>query len=191
MQRPPLTEARDTGAAVSESRSGLGARLSVAAAAFLARKRVAGKRGPLSEKGIRHWQDATRPWREGEYANVALDLLDRRGLEDAILTRAASHPVSARDELQAFKAVLRYAQARGHVFESSLLAIEPVATPRHEGQALSADELEFMAAYAPSYAFRLVLLAGTSGNRIAEMFTLTDDHVDLAGRALTILATDA
>jgi integrase len=110
----------------------------------------------------------------------------RLALEDAILERAASHPVSARNELQALKAVLRYAQACGHGFESSLLAIEPVATPKHEGRALCAEELEFMAAYAPSYAFRLVLLAGTTGNRIAELFTLTDDRVDLAGRTLTI-----
>ncbi len=43
-------------------------------------------------------------------------------------------------------------------------------------------------AYAPSYAFRLVLLAGTTGNRINELFTLTDDRVDLAARTLTIPA---
>jgi integrase len=96
--------------------------------------------------------------------------------------------VSARNELQALKAVLRYAQARGHAIDSSLLGIESVATPKHEGCALSADELEFMAAYAPSYAFRLVLLAGTTGNRIAELFTLADDRVDLANRSLTIPA---
>jgi hypothetical protein len=35
--------------------------------------------------------------------------------------------------------------------------------------------LEFLASYAPSYAFRLVLLAGTTGNRINELFALTDD----------------
>jgi integrase len=162
--------------------------LAEAAESLLARKRVSGKRGPLREKGIRHWQDSTRPWREGEYAGLPLDLLDRRLLEDAILTRAASHPVSARNELQALKTVLRYAQARGHTFDVSLLTIEPVATPTHEGRALSADELEFLAAHAPSYAFRLVLLAGTTGCRINELFALVDDRIDLVGRTLTIPA---
>lgn len=157
-----------------------------AAESLLARKRVAGKRAPLTAKGIRHWQDATRPWREGDYASLPLDLLDRRAIEDAILARAAARPVSARNELQALKATLNYSQARGHHFDPALLTIEPVATPTHEGRALSADELEFLAAYAPSYAFRLVLLAGTTGNRINELFTLTDDRVDLAGRTLTV-----
>ncbi len=104
------------------------------------------------------------------------------------MTRAASRPVSARNELQALKAVLRYAQARGFTFDAALLTVEPVATPSHEGRALSAEELEFIVAYAPSYAFRLVLLAGTTGNRINELFTLTDDRVDLAARTLTIPA---
>jgi integrase len=66
--------------------------------------------------------------------------------------------------------------------------IEPVAIPAHEGRALSADELEFLAAYAPSYGFRLVLLAGTTGNRIDELFTLTDDRVDVSGKTITIPA---
>jgi hypothetical protein len=33
-----------------------------------------------------------------------------------------------------------------------------------------------------------VLLAGTTGNRVNELFTLTDDRVDLVGRTLTISA---
>jgi integrase len=162
--------------------------LAEASESFLARKRVTGKRGPLSQKGVLHWEHATRPWRDGDYSSLPLDLLDRRALEDAILERAASHPVSARNELQALKATLRYAQARGCIFDASLLSIEPVATPAHEGRALSADELEFLAAYAPSYAFRLVLLAGTTGNRINELFTLTDDRVDLAAKTIAIPA---
>ena len=162
--------------------------LAEATDALLVRKRIAGKRGPLSEKGLRHWQDATRPWRQGEYASFPLDLLDRRSLEDAILARAAEHPVSARNELQALKAALRYAQARGHGFDSAILMIEPVTIPAHEGRALSAYELEFLVAYAPSYAFRLVLLAGTTGNRINELFTLTDDRVDVASKTITIPA---
>jgi len=108
--------------------------------------------------------------------------------EDILLARAAARPVSARNELQALKATLRYAQARGHVFDPSLLTIEPISTPNHEGRALSVSELEFLASHAPSYAFRLVLLAGTTGNRISELFTLTDDRVDLRNRMLVIRA---
>lgn len=160
--------------------------LAEAAESLIARKRVSGRRGPLRPKGIRHWEDSTRPWREGAYSSLPLDLLERRPIEDAILTRAAEHPFAARNELQALKATLRYAQARGHAFDVSLLTIEPVATPPHEGRALSADELEFLVAYAPSYAFRLVLLAGTTGNRIGELFTLTDDRVDIRGRTIEI-----
>jgi integrase len=162
--------------------------LAEASESFLARKRISGKRGPLSPKGILYYEHSSRPWREGQFSSLPLDLLDRGSIEDAVLERASKHAVSARNELQILKAILLYAQGRGHRFDPALLTIEPVATPRHEKRALSADELEFLAAYAPSYAFRLVLLAGTTGNRINELFTLTDDRVDLANRTLTIPA---
>lgn len=70
--------------------------LAEAAESLLARKRVSGKRGPLSPNGIKHWEDSTRPWREGPYASLPLDLLERRRIEDAVLARAAAHPTSAR-----------------------------------------------------------------------------------------------
>ena len=127
-----------------------------AANSLLARKRVSGKRGPLRPKSLRHWEDSTRPWREGEYAELPLDLLDRGLLEDAVLDRAAAHPTSAKNELQALKAVLRYAQSRGFTLDPALLTIEPIVPPKRKGRALSAYQLEFMVAYAPSYGFRLV-----------------------------------
>src|SRR5439155_1458070 len=44
--------------------------LAEAAESLLARKRVSGKRGPLTPKGIRHWEDSLKPWREGDYSQV-------------------------------------------------------------------------------------------------------------------------
>src|SRR5262249_5278014 len=42
------------------------------------------------------------------------------------------------------------------------------------------DQLELMAAKAPEYARGLLLYTGTAGHRIGEVFTLTEDRVDLA-----------
>jgi hypothetical protein len=81
--------------------------LAEAAESLLVRKRVAGRRGPLTSKGIRHWEDATRPWRDRDFADVPLDLLRRSDVEDILLARAAARPVSARNELQALKAMPR------------------------------------------------------------------------------------
>lgn len=158
--------------------------LAEAAAELLARKQIGGRRGKLRANGLKHWRLALRPWMEGEHAHVPLSLLRRARLEDAVLARAAQYPTTAKNELEALKAVLRYAGARGASFDLGILTIQPVAVERRKRRALTADELEFLADHAPAYAQRLILFLGTTGMRCGEAFTLTDDRLDLtAGTA--------
>lgn len=154
--------------------------LAEAAAALLERKQIGGRRGKLRANGLKHWRLALRPWMEGEHAHVPLSLLRRARLEDYVLARAAQYPTTAKNELEALKATLRYAGARGASFDLGILTIQPVIVERRRRRALTTDELEFLAAHAPAYAQRLILFLGTTGMRCGEAFTLTDDRVDLA-----------
>jgi integrase len=160
-----------------------------AADALLARKRTTVSRKTkrrLRQTGIAWWERALRPWREGEFADMPLSLLRRDRVEDAILARVLAAPKSGRDELDALKATLRHAGGRGARFELALLEIErPALTPRKR-VALDVADLELLAESAPAYAYRMLLFAGTVGNRVGELFTLADDRVDLAGAAIFI-----
>jgi len=162
-----------------------------AADALLARKRTTVSRKTkrrLRQSGIDWWERALRPWREGEFAELPLSLLRRDRVEDAILQRMLAAPKSGRDELDALKATLRHAGGRGARFDLALLEIErPALTPRKR-IVLNVAELELLAESAPVYARQMLLFKGTVGNRIGELFTLTDDRVDLAGAAVFIPA---
>jgi integrase len=103
------------------------------------------------------------------------------------LTRAALHPVAARNELEALKAALRYAAGRGSQFPLALLAIEPVRFDRgRRGTALTLDELDYFCRYAAAHLRHTFHLLGTIGLRVSEALALRDEHVDLHGLALRI-----
>lgn len=160
-----------------------------AAESLLVRKRTAISRKTkrrLRDSGIEWWDRATRPWREGRYALVPLSLLRRDLIEDDMLDRAAKHPKTARDELNGLKAILRYAGARGASFDPALLTIEPIPAVKRRRRALSVEQLELLASVAPEYAQRMLLFLGTTGLRIGESFSLTDDRVDLAEAVIFI-----
>jgi integrase len=157
--------------------------LAEATLAFLARKQVSGRGRRLRPRGLEHWGRSCKPWLEGEHGGLPLRLLRRQRLEQTILTRAATAPTAARNELQALKAILRYAADPD--LDQSILTIEPIAVDARTRRALSVDELELLAGHAPEYARRMILLLGTTGLRIGEAFTLTDERLDLhAGSAL-------
>jgi integrase len=151
--------------------------LAEATDAFLARKRVSGRGRTLRHRGLEHWQRATQPWRTGEHAATPLPMLRRDRLERTVLERAAAAPTSARNELQALKAILRYTADPS--VDPAILTIEPIAVTPRRRRALTVDELELLAGCAPDYARRMLLLNGTAGFRIGELFTLTDDRLDL------------
>jgi integrase len=157
--------------------------LAEATLAFLARKQVSGRGRRLRPRGLEHWGRSCKPWLEGEHGGLPLRLLRRQRLEQTILTRAATAPTAARNELQALKAILRYAADPD--LDQSILTIEPIAVDARTRRALSVDELELLAGHAPEYARRMILLLGTTGLRVGEAFTLTDERLDLhAGSAL-------
>lgn len=166
-------------------------RLRQACEALLARKSATVSRKTKRElrpRGVEWWVRVTRPWREGEYAEVPLSLLRRSSIEDTFLARAKLTAKTAVDELYGLKASLRYAGERGAMFDQAILTIEPVARVKRQRHALAADELSFLARYAPDYAQRFVLFKGVVGNRIMELFTLTEDRVDLNGATIFIPA---
>jgi integrase len=165
--------------------------LRAAADQLLVRKRTAVSRKTrrrLRRRGIEWWERATRPWREGPFADFPLELLPRSPLEDAILARAAVTPKSARDELAGLLATLRYAGSRGASFDPALLTIERLPASTRARLALTVAEIDLLVRFTPAYAKRLVLFKSTVGNRISELFTLTDDRADLRDRTITIPA---
>lgn len=162
-----------------------------AAEALVVRKRTTVSRKTkrrLRKSGIEWWERATRPWREGEFADLPLSLLRRDRVEDAILARAMMVPKTARDELDGLKATLRYAGGRGVGFDPALLTIERPATEPRRRVALTVAQLDLLAACAPAYATRMLLFKGTVGSRIGELITLTDDRVDLGEQTIFVAA---
>ena len=160
--------------------------LRAAADAYLAKARVTNGRAPRTIDGL---ERSCKPWRDGLFADRPLDLLRRAEIEDEILARAAEHPTSARNELQAIKGILNYAAERdGAKFDPAILLIERIAVQPRRRKAIEVGPLELLAESAPVYARSLVLLKGTAGFRINELFTLTDDRVDLAGARIFIPA---
>ena len=154
-----------------------GRTLAEGADALLKHKRISGRNRKLRARGVEHWARSLKPWREGEHASTPLTLLSRQQVESTILDRALEAPTAARNELQALKAVIR-AEANPGI-DQSILTIEAIAVEPRQRRALSLDELDLLAACAPEYARRLLLLKGTAGFRIGELFTLTDARLDL------------
>jgi integrase len=150
--------------------------LAEATEAFLTRKQVSGRGRKLRARGLEHWQRSCKPWLEGDHAGTPLRLR-RQTLERACTARAAVAPTAARNELQALKAVLRYAAEPD--LDQSILTIEAIAVDPRTRRALAVEELELLAEQAPLYARRMLLLLGTTGLRCGEAFSLTDDRLDL------------
>jgi integrase len=152
---------------------------------LLARKQVDG----LSGRGLEHWQRSCVFWRGQRFARMPLRLLDVTTVENAHLTRAAKHPTAAKHELEAIKAALRYAAGRGSQFQLALLEIQPLRIRRQpKGTALTLEQLDFFCRYAVEHQRRALQLLGTVGLRISELCGLSDEMVDLPGRALHLPA---
>ena len=159
-------------AAASTSRT-----LAEASEGLLKHKRLAGRTGSLRARGVEHWERALKPWLEGEHAQTPLTLLSRQTVEATILDRALAAPTAARNELQALKTVIRAEPTA----DQTILAIPAIDVEPRRRKALTIDELDLLAACAPEYGRRMILLKGTAGFRIGELFTLTDDRLDLHG----------
>ena len=177
-----LEKLREGGFAVARGAGASGQTVRQAGEALLLRKSTLVSRKTkrkLREGGIEWWRRITKPWVQGDYADLPLSLLHRADVEDLIMLRASEHPKAANDELYGLKAILRYAGTRGGQYDHGILEIEPIAQIRRVRRSLDVAELEFLASHAPDYAERLLLFLGTAGLRIKEAFTLTDDRIDL------------
>jgi integrase len=151
---------------------------------FERKKSMGGKRGPLRQAGVRHYQDCVRPWEP--LRDTPIPTLRRREVEDHVAARAAVAPTAARNELQFLKAALRAAQSRGQQVDIGIFEIDPIRVEAREGQALDYEELLTLASWLPERIQRIVLFCGTTGLRFTEAVTLTDDRVDLEASMIFI-----
>lgn len=154
-------------------------------AGYIARKRsMGGRRGQLRPRSIEFLERSARFWEP--LAEMPVSLLRRPRIEDLLSVRAGEHPRSARNELELLKAVLREARDRGQRVDESLFRIPSVWHHERDGVALTVDELDELASWAPDYIRRIVAFAGTSGARASELFTLTDRQLDLRAATMTV-----
>ena len=63
--------------------------------------------------------------------------------------------------------------------DERILAIEPIRHVAREGVALTPDQLNVLASVMPERLRRLVLLGGTIGARASELYTLSEDQLEL------------
>lgn len=142
----------------------------------------------LSERTLEAWEAQLRPWREGALGDLPVSLLRADTVRRIVVGRAAKAPTAAKHELEGIKAALLEAERGGAEIASAILRIEPVVTEPAPLHAFTADELEWLAGFAPAYARDQILFLGTSGMRQGEAWTLTTDRVDLRGRRVFIPA---
>lgn len=125
-----------------------------------AKRTRGGKRGPLSERGLKFWTDSVRPWagelrEDGErkfssrdglperqrwsaarddqgrlLAEFPLSTLSLLDVEPYIDGRAEEARNVAAYEAQGLKAILRFARRHGARFDDRLLELEPIAIPK-------------------------------------------------------------
>lgn len=151
------------------------------------RKALGGRRGKLRPRSVEFIERSLAIWKaDARLAGTKLPVLRRADIEDMIARRAAAHPRSAKNELEALKAVLRDARARGHRVDPLLLEIPAIGHEPREGRALTVDELYELASWFPEHVKRLVLLAGQVGARQHYWFGLTDRMLDLDNAAINV-----
>jgi len=152
---------------------------------LLERKRtVGGKRGKLRPRSIEWYEASTAPW--APLRDVLVPSLRRKQVEDHIVKRAATAPVAARNELQVAKQALKVAESRGQMVDKAIFDIDPVSHETAEGQALTVDELNALAAWHPERVKRMILFVGTVGLRFTEAVNMRASWVDLDGGTVLI-----
>jgi integrase len=138
---------------------------------------------------LRFYEQSSKIWQE--FAQVPVARLRRAEVEDFIAARAAERPRAAKNELEHLKRVLRDARDRGQRVSEAVLAIPHVRHVPREGWALTAVELYELASWVPEHSKRLVLLAGTVGQRERVWFEMTDDQLDVRAGTLTVRCEQA
>jgi integrase len=138
---------------------------------------MGGKRGKLRPSGIDWYQDSLKAW--APLRDRLVPALRRATIEDHVIARAAVAPVAARNELQVLKAALRRAESRGQRVDPSIFDIPAIVHEAREARALTIDELDEIASWMPEHIKRVVLFTGLVGLRFMEVFTLTDEQVNL------------
>jgi integrase len=151
--------------------------------AFLKRLRAGDSRSPRT---IEFYERSAAAW--APFWQAAVSALRRKAVEDHLVTRAATHPRSAKNELELLKRVLNDAKARGQRVDPQVLGIPPIAHLARRGRALTVIELYELASWFPENVSRLVVAAGLVGARQNVWFNLTEELVNVRAGTLTVPA---
>lgn len=159
--------------------------LSDALRGYVHRWRV--KTNPAPRSIERRWEQVRALEKSGLGPRL-LSELPYADVEDALVARAAKHPVAARGEGELLKRALRDAHRRGQSFDPNLLLFDSISTPSREGVALTVDELQRLGSWFPEQVRYFPEIVGSIGLRLMEALQLTDDQIDLERGTLYIPA---
>jgi integrase len=112
--------------------------------------------------------------------------LRRAQVEDLIAEVALRAPRQAQQAHGLVKQALRAARARGQTVDDAILEMRPPRYESREPRFLTLDELYELAARIPDGQRRIVTVAGLTGMRQGELFSLLDADVDLAGKVVWV-----
>jgi integrase len=211
--RDELVARRDAGDRSTRPRSTYDPTLAAACATLLVEQQGRHRAGELTDAGLDHYRQATLVWREPAivprhgapfaaghdpadprrrpFCEQRLSELDPAGVARYLHRhRRAQAATSARNERQVLDKVLALAAVDGAQFDAGLRAIEPVPGPRRDRTrvAYATDELDLLVACAPAYGARMLHLAATVGLRVNELWTLTEERVDLEAATVFVPA---
>lgn len=142
---------------------------------------------PLSQGGLEWWHRILKPWREGEWATIPVDLLPASRIRRALRLRQLERPKAGADEQLGLEAALRLARREGARPTEQLLELEPPAKRQvRERRALEQAEVDLLVASAPPAYGRLIALQATVGNRIGELLLAAPKDVSLERGTLTV-----
>lgn len=143
---------------------------------------------PLSTKTRKAIARRLDFWTDGSLGSVPVAWLNRGKVEDAYTAVAADRPSEAAALRRELLNVLEWAQARGEPIPPALLAVPSIPVSPRERQALTAAEVDVLAAHAPAYARDTVRFLAAVGGRQTETFLAEPSWFDLKARTWTVPA---
>jgi integrase len=212
-RRDELHAMRERGEPMRRPRRASDPTLEQACDAFLAEQDALHATGETRSSTPRYYRENCRVWRtrdinhEGKpryahdpddplrepFADLRLSELDPLAIGRYLRrVRRLEAPSAARHDRQALMKVLELAELNGARVDPALRLIPPPPRARRDNNRrrtiLRPDELELLVESTPAYWREVIGLAATTGARLREWTTLTDDRIDLDAGTIFIPA---